>query len=107
MKKPCVLIAFVVLIGSFSFAQSNITISNPEALQILSGNYNPVIYTPSVIINNTDSILHGIINRVSIDSMFSYLKKIDSYHNRNTGSDTISNTRGIGAVRRWLHQKYN
>jgi hypothetical protein len=32
--------------------------------------------------------------------------KIDSYYNRNTGSDTISETRGIGAVRRWINKKY-
>ena len=84
--------------------QTNITLSNPEALQILVGNYNPGNYTPTVIINHPDSILYGIVNGVSKDTLISYLMKIDSYYNRNTGSDTLSETRGIGAVRRWIHK---
>nr|MBC8316154.1 M28 family peptidase [Bacteroidota bacterium] len=70
------------------------------------GNYNPATYTPGVIINHPDSILNGVINRVSKDTMIAYLQHIDTYFNRNTGSDTVSETRGIGAVRRWIHQKF-
>jgi hypothetical protein len=107
MKKS---LFFLLLIISLSFrglGQTNITLSNPEAQQILNGNYNPANYTPSVIINHPDSILFGIVNDVSKDTLISYLMKIDSYYNRNTGSDTLSDTRGIGAVRRWIHKKYN
>jgi len=106
MKKISFL--FFIIIGlSFSgLSQTGMTLSNPEALQVLLGNYNPANYTPSVIINHPDSILHGVIDNVSKDTLISYLMKIDSYYNRNTGSDTVSETRGIGAVRRWIYKKY-
>jgi hypothetical protein len=106
MKKSLLLFLIVICFSQRGSGQSNITLSDPGVLQILLGDYNPATYTPSVIINNPDSILHGIINNVSKDTLISYLLKIDSYYNRNTGSDTLSEIRGIGAVRRWIHKKY-
>jgi Peptidase family M28 len=107
MKKSLFFLLIVISPALVCEAQTNITLSNPEAQQILLGNYNPATYTPTIIINHPDSILIGIVNDVSKDTLISYLLKIDSYHNRNTGSDTLSETRGIGAVRRWIHKKYN
>ncbi len=107
MKKSLFFLLIVMSPALEGLGQTNITLSNPEAEHILFGNYNPANYTPAVIINHPDSILNGIINRVSKDSLIGYLSKIDSYYNRNTGSDTISETRGIGAVRRWIHKKYS
>jgi hypothetical protein len=106
MKKILFFFLIIISLTLPGFSQTNITLSNPEALQILLGNYNPAVYTPSVIINHPDSILYGIVDNVSKDTLISYLMKIDSYYNRNTGSDTVSETRGIGAVRRWIHKKY-
>jgi hypothetical protein len=103
MKKLFLLFLIMPVLAE---AQSNMTISNPVAGQILTGNYDPLQYTPSLIINATDSILDGVVNKVSKDTLVKYLVKIDSYHNRNSGSDTISSTHGIGAVRRWIHQKF-
>ncbi len=98
---------FLFLSSSYiALCQSNLTLSNPAVLPILLGNYDPAIYAPAEILNNADSILHGIVNNVSKDTLLSYLMKIDSYYNRNTGSDTVSETRGIGAVRRWIYKKY-
>jgi hypothetical protein len=107
MKKIFLLILAFTLIMLSANSQSNITLSNPEAQQVLFGNYDPASYTPSVIINISDSILHGIVNGVSTDTLQKWLQKIDSYQNRNTGSDTVSQVRGIGAVRRWIHSKFN
>lgn len=87
-------------------AQVNMSLSNPEAEHIVFGNYDPVQYEPLQIINNPDTILHGIVNDVSKDTLIAWLSKIDSFYNRNTGSDTVSDTRGIGAVRRWIHSKF-
>jgi hypothetical protein len=106
MKKSLFFFLMVMSLSIPGFGQTNITLSNPEALQILLGNYNPENYTPAVVINHPDSILYGIVNKVSKDTLISYLMKIDSYYNRNTGSDTLSETHGIGAVRRWIHKKY-
>jgi hypothetical protein len=106
MKK--LVIIFWVIIGYFPVqGQTNITLSNPAVLPVLLGNYNPGVYTPAVIINHPDSILNGIINRISRDTLINYLQIIDSKHNRNSGSDTVSVTRGIGAVRRWICSKFN
>ncbi len=107
MKKLLSVILFLLASQIYGFAQTNITMSNPAALNILLGIYNPANFTPANILNHPDSILNGIVNRVSKDSLWSYLVKIDSYHNRNTGSDTVSQTHGIGAVRRWIYGKYN
>jgi hypothetical protein len=107
MKRSGFIGGLFLLCAATGFSQLNITLSNPVAQNILAGNYNPAIYTPAVIINNPDSILHGIVNRVSKDTLIHYLQKIDSYHNRNSGSDTVSSNHGIGAVRRWIFSKFN
>ena len=106
MKK----IAGILLVMACYFpgqGQTNITLSNPVVLPVLQGNYDPGIYTPATIINHPDSILNGIINRVSKDTLIQNLLNIDSKYNRNSGSDTVSDTHGIGAVRRWICSKYN
>jgi hypothetical protein len=90
----------------FSSGQTNVTISNPEAANILAGNYDPALYTPANIINDPDSILYGIINGISKDTLLGYLAHIEGYYQRNTGSDTIRTDYGIGAVRRWIYQKF-
>jgi hypothetical protein len=84
-------------------AQSNMSISNPEAEQVIHGNYDPALYTPPVIISHPDSILYGIINRIAKDTLLKNLERIDSFYNRNTGSDTVSSAHGIGACRRWIY----
>ncbi len=101
------IIVFLMLAALFARPQSNITLSNPEAQSVLLGNYDPGAYTPTAIINTADSILHGIVSDVSTDTLQKWLQKIDSFHNRNTGSDTVSEVNGIGAVRRWIHGKFN
>ena len=107
MKKSFSFIVILISLSFQGFSQTGMTLSNPEALQVLLGNYDPADYTPSVIINDPDSILNGVVNRISKDTLISYLMKIDSYYNRNSGSDTVSETKGIGAVRRWISKKYN
>ena len=102
----CITMAVILSSPGKSFGQTNITLSNPEAANILAGNYNPADYTPELIVNDPDSILTGIIDNISKDSLFSYLTHIDSYYQRNTGSDTISSNHGIGAVRRWIFGKF-
>jgi hypothetical protein len=100
-----VLFIALIIASTSSFGQG-VTLSNPEAANILAGNYDPAQYTPSVVINHPDSILYGIVEGISKDSLLSYLVHIDSYYQRNTGSDTISNDYGIGAVRRWIYGKF-
>lgn len=105
MKKIIYILA-VFIPFNLLFSQTNITVSNPEAEAVILGNYDPAAFMPDEIINHADSILHGIVNGVSSDTMMAWLQHIDSYHNRNTGSDTVSETSGIGAVRRWIYSKF-
>jgi hypothetical protein len=106
MKRLFLLIYFLLVLVA-AWSQSNITLSNFEAQEVILGNYDPANYTPSVIINTSDSILLGVVNGVKTDTLQKWLQKIDSYHNRNTGSDTVSEVNGIGAVRRWIHGKFS
>jgi len=106
MKLLHITLILSFFIGLFGFSQNNMQITNPEAENILFGNYDPDVYLPSVIINHPDSILHGIINDVSSDNMISYLEHIDGFYNRNSGSDTLSDIHGIGAARTWMYQKF-
>lgn len=87
------------------FSQANIQLSNPLADQVIRGNYNPADYAATVVIDGADTLAQEIQNRVSPDSLKAYLTVLSRFGNRNTGADTVSNTFGIGAARRWgLHK---
>lgn len=88
------------------FAQVNITVTNSTANNILFGNYNPITYQASNMISHPDSISLGIMNAISPDSLKEFIIKLSTFKNRNTGSDTISLTTGIGAARKWVYQKF-
>ncbi|MFM9949506.1 MAG: M28 family peptidase [Saprospiraceae bacterium] len=96
-----------VLANCWLAAQSNILSTNPVAEQVLLGNYDPATYLPSVVVNHPDELVSAILNGVSPDSMKTYLLKMSTFENRNTGADTLSNVTGIGASRRWVHQKFS
>lgn len=107
MKKIIILFGGILL-NNLLLAQtpSNILVTNPIAEDVLLGNYNPANYTPSIIINNADTIIAGIKSEVSADSLHSLLKKLGTFHNRNVYSDTISDSIGIGAARRWVYSYF-
>ncbi|MEW6468293.1 MAG: M28 family peptidase [Bacteroidota bacterium] len=104
MKKTTLL--FTLLYSLSFFAQTNIISTNPVAEQVMMGNYNPSLYLASNIINSPDSITAGINARISPDSLKSYIVKLASFRNRNTGSDTVSSQKGVGASRRWVYSKF-
>jgi Zn-dependent M28 family amino/carboxypeptidase len=61
----------------------------------------------SVVISaQTDSKIYDIINAVSADSIKADVKTLTEFKTRNTFSDTISTTRGIGAARRWIKSEF-
>lgn len=108
--QPMRKIYFLIVLSVISSAvksQTNIISTNILAEQIMLGNYNPAQYTASNVINHPDSISQGIMNDVSPDSLKSYITRLAAYGNRNTASDTVSNTFGVGAARRWVFQKFN
>jgi hypothetical protein len=50
--------------------------------------------------------VNRILREMSIDSMAVILKRMEAFGTRNTLSDTVSETRGIGAARRWIHRQF-
>jgi hypothetical protein len=105
MKKFLLLI-FGIHLNIFLFSQANLAVTNPTALTIMLGNYDPATYMPSVVINDPDLISLGIMNEVSPDSLKADIIHLATFKNRNSGSDTNSTTFGIGAARTWVHQKF-
>lgn len=104
--KKIIYVAFLLTIGFSGYSQTNIFSTNPLAEQIMLGNYNPANYAASTIINMPNDIVAGIQNEISTDSLKAYLEVLSTFENRNTGADTVSQTRGIGATRRWIYQKF-
>jgi len=55
----------------------------------------------------TDSKIYDIISAVSEDRLRSDVKTLADFGTRHTLSDTISETRGIGAARRWIKSQFD
>lgn len=104
MRFPLLLLP---LLPFFSFSQStNILSTNPVAEQVMLGNYNPATYAQSSPITHPDSISRKIHLWINPDSLKSSIIKLSTFRNRNTGADTVNNTTGLGAARRWVYQKF-
>ncbi|MEO5673594.1 MAG: M28 family peptidase [Chitinophagales bacterium] len=98
----------ICLIGLHpSYSQTNIISTNLLAEQVMMGDYDATQFLPPTILDHPDTIVQGIITRISTDTLLSYINKLASFQNRNTGSDTVSSTKGIGAARRWVYQKFS
>lgn len=55
----------------------------------------------------TDSRIYEIIDKVSAERIEDDIRKLAGFGTRNTFSDTISKTRGIGAARRWIKSEFD
>jgi len=54
-----------------------------------------------------DPRMHDIINEVSATRIEADIKTLVGFGTRHTLSDTLSNTRGIGAARRWIKSEFD
>lgn len=54
----------------------------------------------------TDQKIYDIIDAISADRIKKDIKTLTEFGTRNTFSDTLSNTRGIGAARRWIKSEF-
>ena len=54
----------------------------------------------------TDQKIYDIIDAVSAERIKNDVKKLADFGTRHTLSDTVSQTRGIGAARRWIKSEY-
>lgn len=53
-----------------------------------------------------DTRIYEIIQATSADRIETDIRKLANFGTRNTFSDTVSNTRGIGAARRWIKAEF-
>ena len=104
MKKPILIIVlYIILLGTSQLhCQTNMFLSNPVAGEILKGRYDPSAYKPLQAIRQPDSVRMGIIGGVDQKEQARLLDRLESFYNRNSGADTISQTKGIGACRSWI-----
>ncbi|WP_299839722.1 M28 family peptidase [uncultured Tenacibaculum sp.] len=54
----------------------------------------------------TDTKIYDIINNISAERIKADIKTLADFGTRHTLSDTVSNTRGIGAARRWIKKEF-
>lgn len=59
-----------------------------------------------VLWSQTDTRIYEIINAISSERIEADITKLAGFGTRNTFSDTISETRGIGAARRWIKSEF-
>ncbi len=106
MKKLLLLTVAIIHFAS-THAQTNILSTTPLAEQILLGNYNPADYPPVTVAPKLPTELAAQLQaNISPDSLRAYILRLSEFRTRNSGSDTISASTGIGAARRWTHQKF-
>lgn len=94
-------ILLLILTYQSSQCQDNIRTTKSITTEILKGEYSSIakgIATPS-------EIADVLVNDINTDSLLNYLKVLETFETRNTGSDTLSATRGIGAARVWIYEK--
>ena len=57
--------------------------------------------------SQVDTRLYDIINNVSEERIKNDITKLAGFGTRHTLSDTLSDTRGIGAARRWIKNEFD
>ena len=65
------------------------------------------IFSFSICISQTNQKIYDIINSVSAERIEADITTLANFGTRNTFSDTTSNTRGIGAARRWIKSEFD
>ncbi|WP_353170725.1 M28 family metallopeptidase [Flavobacterium sp.] len=56
---------------------------------------------------NTETTIYEIIDKISEERIQKDVIKLANFGTRNTFSDTVSKTRGIGAARRWIKSEFD
>ncbi len=73
-------------------------------MKILSSLF--LLITTSLLFSQTDQRIYDIVNAVSSERIQKDITILANFGTRNTFSDTVSTTRGIGAARRWIKKEF-
>ncbi len=104
--KTSLLSMILMLCGTLCFAQENIIWTNPQIANILTGQFDPADYMSGEVIDDPTVIARELDERMDPKHLKIYLEQMSLFENRNTGSDTLSTTRGIGAARNWARDMF-
>lgn len=96
----------LIFYWSVSYSQTNSLFTSSIAEQVVKGNYDPMFYSSVNALTDHAQIITLIQNDVNADSLQSTIIKLATFQNRNTASDTVSATFGIGAARRWAYAQF-
>ncbi|MCA9973339.1 MAG: hypothetical protein KC425_24135, partial [Anaerolineales bacterium] len=67
----------------------------------------PVVTDPvSDVVPTVDTAVLDLMTAVSKQQLIAYVQTVEGFHNRNSFSDPTSETRGIGAARRWIAAEF-
>jgi hypothetical protein len=101
------LLVLLCILPLLSNAQTNITVTSDAARQVLLGNYDPALYAAAQPLPFVPSEAGAMLqDAISADSLRAYILRLADFGTRNTGSDTVSGVTGIGAARRWVHERF-
>lgn len=107
MQRAILLCLCFTLQIHFSKAQTNISVTNPEAEQVLLGNYNPALYTATEIQPpQPDALARDLESAISADTLKASILQLSTFRTRHSSSDTNSSLYGIGAARRWTYAQF-
>ncbi len=106
MKNVSATLLFMIL-STLLCAQTDVKMSNALIDEILQGNYDRADYRPESYLQDPMEISRYLRDAIEPDSLREYILELARFDNRNTGSDTLSATRGIGAARSWILEKYD
>lgn len=87
-------------------AQTGLAVTNILADSIIKGNFDPSAFASTNPITDHQEIIEQIQNNINPDSLKAYIIEMATFHNRNTGADTVSLIMGIGATRKWAYSKF-
>ncbi|MCR8668545.1 M28 family metallopeptidase [Aestuariibaculum sp. M13] len=65
-----------------------------------------LLFFTSIITAQTNQKIYDIIDAISAERIEKDIETLVNFGTRNTFSDTLSDTRGIGAARRWIKQEF-
>lgn len=104
--KISILLATFFIVTTASFSQTNIKCTSPLGEEVMKGVYNASQFDTSGLAMNKNELIDHILKGVNSDSLKEYIIKLSTFKTRHTSSDTVSNTTGIGAARRWAFEKF-
>jgi Zn-dependent M28 family amino/carboxypeptidase len=97
MKRRCVKLFAILILVVFLF---------PAFSPIVSAQVDLAPERYRVNLQRKNPLVEEIVSKVSLEIMSEMHDQICSFETRNTFSDTVSQTRGIGAARRWIYGKF-